>query len=117
KKTWPGFATGSMTTGLKQWPPASGPTIRSPSGSTSSATPAPPPPPASTSSTPPCPPTEPANGDPLEPSSPRVLRARHDAERALADSQARLDEASRRHWGRHDRDAIAAAQGRVAYNQ
>ena len=48
---------------------------------------------------------------------PQVLRARHDAERALGDSQARLDEASRRHWGRHDRDAIAAAQGRVAYNQ
>jgi hypothetical protein len=48
---------------------------------------------------------------------PRVLPARHDAERALADSRARLDEASRRHWGRHDRDAIAAAQGRVAYNQ
>ena len=48
---------------------------------------------------------------------PQVLRARHDAERALADSRARLDEASRRHWGRHDRDAIAAAQGRVAYNE
>ncbi len=48
---------------------------------------------------------------------PQVLRARHDAERALGDSQARLDEASRSHWGRHDRDAIAAAQGRVAYNQ
>ncbi|MHB1533181.1 MAG: MobF family relaxase [Acidimicrobiales bacterium] len=48
---------------------------------------------------------------------PAVLRARHDAEQALADSQARLDEASRRHRGRHDRDAIAAAQGRVAYNQ
>ena len=48
---------------------------------------------------------------------PQVLRARHDAERVLADSQASLDEASRRHWGRHDRDAIAAAQGRVAYNE
>ncbi|MHB1536710.1 MAG: hypothetical protein ACYC1D_19300 [Acidimicrobiales bacterium] len=47
---------------------------------------------------------------------PRVLRARHDAERAWADSRARLDEASRRHWGRHDRDAIVAAQGRAAYN-
>ncbi len=48
---------------------------------------------------------------------PQVLRARHDAERAWADSRASLDEASRRHWGRHDRDAIAAAQGRVAYNE
>ena len=48
---------------------------------------------------------------------PQVVRARHDAERALANSQARLDEASRRHWGRHDRDAINAAQGRVSYNQ
>jgi conjugative relaxase-like TrwC/TraI family protein len=48
---------------------------------------------------------------------PLVLRARHDVERAWADSQARLDEAGRRHWGRHDRDAIAAARGRVDYNQ
>jgi hypothetical protein len=48
---------------------------------------------------------------------PQILRARHDAERAWADSQASLDEASRRHWGRHARDAINAAQGRVAYNQ
>ena len=48
---------------------------------------------------------------------PQVLRARHDAERALADSRARLDEASQSHWRRHDRDAIAAARGRVAYNQ
>ena len=48
---------------------------------------------------------------------PDVLRARHDAERALADAAARLDEASRRHWGRHDHDAITAAQGRVAYHE
>ena len=48
---------------------------------------------------------------------PQVLRARHHAERAFADSQASLDESSRRRWGRHDRDAIAAAQGRVAYNE
>ncbi|HVA73753.1 MAG TPA: MobF family relaxase [Acidimicrobiales bacterium] len=48
---------------------------------------------------------------------PQVVRNRNDAEQALADSRARLDEASRRHWGRHDRDAIAAAQGRLAYHQ
>jgi hypothetical protein len=48
---------------------------------------------------------------------PQVLGARHDAERALADSRVRLDEASRRHRGRYDRDAIDAAQGRVAYNE
>ena len=49
---------------------------------------------------------------------PQVLRARHDAERALADSRTRLDEAtSRRHWGRHDQDAIHAAQGRVAHHE
>jgi conjugative relaxase-like TrwC/TraI family protein len=48
---------------------------------------------------------------------PALLSDRHDTERALADSQAGLEEASRRHWGRHDHDAIAAAEGRVAYNQ
>lgn len=48
---------------------------------------------------------------------PLVLRARHDAERALADAGTRLDEASRRHWGRHDHDAINAAQDRVAYHE
>ena len=48
---------------------------------------------------------------------PHLVRARHEAERAWADSRDSLDEARRRHWGRHDRDAIAAAQARVVYHE
>jgi hypothetical protein len=44
---------------------------------------------------------------------PTLVRARHEAEAALAGSQASLDEASRRRWGRHDHDAISAAQHQV----
>ena len=35
-----------------------------------------------------------------------ALRRRHDAEQALADSWAKLQEASRRRWGRHDNAAM-----------
>jgi hypothetical protein len=44
---------------------------------------------------------------------PTVVRARLEAEAALAGSQASLDEASRRRWGRHHHDAINAAQHQV----
>ena len=43
-----------------------------------------------------------------------ALRDRHDAEQALADCRAVLQHVSRRRWGRHDRDAVAAAQARLA---
>jgi hypothetical protein len=39
---------------------------------------------------------------------------RQDAEAALADSRARLEDAARWRWGRHDRQALADAQARVA---
>lgn len=42
-----------------------------------------------------------------------ALRQRQDAEQALADSRAKLHEASRRRWGRHDNAAIAAAKGQL----
>ena len=45
---------------------------------------------------------------------PDILRARHDAEQALAERQAALQEAARRRWGRHDHQAIAAARDCVA---
>jgi hypothetical protein len=45
---------------------------------------------------------------------PTLVRARHNAEAALAASQARFDEASRRRWGRHDHDAINTAKIQVA---
>ena len=44
---------------------------------------------------------------------PDLIRARHEAEQALTASQANLEAASRRRWGRHDHDAIAAAQAKV----
>jgi hypothetical protein len=44
---------------------------------------------------------------------PTLVRARHDAEAALVASLASLDEASRRRWGRQDRDAINAARDQV----
>jgi chromosome segregation ATPase len=48
---------------------------------------------------------------------PNVLRARQQVEQALAESHANLDEASRRRWGRHDHEAIAAAKARVAFSE
>jgi conjugative relaxase-like TrwC/TraI family protein len=42
-----------------------------------------------------------------------ILRARHDAERQLAERQTALQQAGRRHWGRRDHEAIAAAQALV----
>jgi len=44
---------------------------------------------------------------------PALVRARHQAEAALADRQERLDAAGRRRWGRHDHEAIDAANNRV----
>jgi hypothetical protein len=44
---------------------------------------------------------------------PDILRARHDAERELAERQAVLHQAGRRHWGRRDHEAMAAAQALV----
>jgi hypothetical protein len=44
---------------------------------------------------------------------PTLVRARHEAEAALASSQASFDEASRRRWGRHHHDTINAAQHQV----
>ena len=44
---------------------------------------------------------------------PEVLRARHDAERSLAERQAALQDAGRRRWGRHDQQAITAASANV----
>ncbi len=46
---------------------------------------------------------------------PDLLRARHHAEQALTASRANLDDASRRRWGRHDHEAIAAAKAKVAF--
>ena len=46
-----------------------------------------------------------------------LLRARHHAEQALTASQANLDDASRRRWGRHDHEAIAAAKAKVAFSE
>jgi hypothetical protein len=48
---------------------------------------------------------------------PDLLRARHHAEQALTASQANLDDASRRRWGRHDQEAIATAQAKVALSE
>jgi conjugative relaxase-like TrwC/TraI family protein len=48
---------------------------------------------------------------------PGLVRQRHQAEQKLADSQARLQDAGRRRWGRHDHDAMAAAQAEVAADQ
>ncbi len=42
-----------------------------------------------------------------------VLRQRHEAEQALADSRAELQEASRRRWGRLDRAAVASAEDQL----
>jgi hypothetical protein len=44
---------------------------------------------------------------------PTLVRARHEAEAAMAASQASLDEASRRRWGRQDHEAINAAKNQV----
>jgi conjugative relaxase-like TrwC/TraI family protein len=48
---------------------------------------------------------------------PDLLRARYHANQALTDSQANLDDASRRRWGRHDHEAIAAAEAKVAFSE
>jgi hypothetical protein len=40
---------------------------------------------------------------------PDILQARRDAERAIAERQAALQDAGRRRWGRHDHQAITAA--------
>ena len=48
---------------------------------------------------------------------PDLLRARHHAEQALTAGQANLDDASRRRWGRHDHEAIAAAKAKVAFSE
>ena len=42
-----------------------------------------------------------------------TLRARHDAEAAVAAGRAELADASRRRWGRRHREAVAAAQSRL----
>jgi len=39
-----------------------------------------------------------------------AIRDRHDAEQALADSRAQLQNASRRRWGHRDRAAVACAE-------
>jgi len=44
---------------------------------------------------------------------PGLVRDRQEAERAVADSQERLGEASRRRWGRHDYTAIHTARAHV----
>ena len=48
---------------------------------------------------------------------PDLVRTRHQAEQALTASQANLDDASRRRWGRHDHEAIAAAEAKVAFSE
>jgi conjugative relaxase-like TrwC/TraI family protein len=48
---------------------------------------------------------------------PDLVRTRHQAEQALTASQANLDDASRRRWGRHDHQAIAAAHAKVAVRE
>jgi conjugative relaxase-like TrwC/TraI family protein len=48
---------------------------------------------------------------------PTLVRARHQAEAALAGSQASLEEASRRRWGRHDHEAINAARNQVGIRE
>lgn len=48
---------------------------------------------------------------------PELIRQRHQAEQALADSRARSDDAGRRRWGRHDHDAIAQVAARLAEAQ
>ncbi len=48
---------------------------------------------------------------------PDLVRARHHAEQALTASWANLDDASRRRWGRHDHEAIAAAKAKVAFSE
>ena len=62
----------------------------------------------------PSPPTGPREWDQTRQQLPDILRARHDAEQALAERQAALQEAGRRRWGRHDHQAIAAARDCVA---
>jgi hypothetical protein len=42
-----------------------------------------------------------------------ALRERHKAEQALADCRAKLQDASRRRWGRRDRAAVASAEGQL----
>jgi AAA domain len=48
---------------------------------------------------------------------PGLVQQRHQAEQQLADSQARLQDAGRRRWGRHDHDAMASAQAELAVDQ
>jgi hypothetical protein len=45
---------------------------------------------------------------------PMLIRAKHEAEQALSDSRAQLEEAGRRRWGRHDREGVAARSAEVA---
>jgi conjugative relaxase-like TrwC/TraI family protein len=44
---------------------------------------------------------------------PHLMKAKDEAEHTLSGSMANLDRVSRRRWGRHDHDAIAAAQADV----
>ena len=48
---------------------------------------------------------------------PDILRARHDAERAVAEREAALEDAGKRRWGRPDQQAITAARANVAVAQ
>jgi hypothetical protein len=48
---------------------------------------------------------------------PGIVRDRRQAETALAESRTRLDDASRRRWGRHDHQAIDNAQAQVAISE
>jgi hypothetical protein len=45
---------------------------------------------------------------------PDILEARHNAEQALLEGQAALQQAGRRRWGRHDHEAIATAEAHLA---
>ncbi|HET9077034.1 MAG TPA: MobF family relaxase, partial [Acidimicrobiales bacterium] len=45
---------------------------------------------------------------------PEAVRQRHQTEQSLAEVEARLEDAQRRRWGRHDHRAIADAQAQLA---
>jgi hypothetical protein len=45
---------------------------------------------------------------------PSVITAKYEAEQALSDCRARLEEAGRRRWGRHDREGVAATSAELA---
>ena len=48
---------------------------------------------------------------------PDLIRSRHRSEQAVTASQESLDDARRRRWGRHDHDAIAAAEAKLAFSK